>query len=270
MTIQNYTFFSPTGTEFPVSSNADGKLYMMLSGIGLNSYKRKDWESPIDTALNRQYTNTSIILGGRYFELRNEVVNLNPSGVNYVHANIDLTLTTAPVSLSVEAQDNSNATDINNNSGVLKKVIDIVTTDTMSVTKAEAPKQVTSFDQIEANQIREAKDTGLVGGVVSSGWILANNPALGRLSNNVLTISGPIISNNGAKNHTWYDILDFSSTLGNISSYGEGFVATFDGNNSNAQLWRCRIENGKVRVLPETISGTTKRYVYLTLTFIIQ
>ena len=27
MTIKNFTFFSPNGTEFPVGSNNDGKLY---------------------------------------------------------------------------------------------------------------------------------------------------------------------------------------------------------------------------------------------------
>lgn len=269
MTIQNYTFFSPTGTEFPVSSNADGKLYMMLSGMGLNSYKRKDWEKPIDTALNRQYTNTSIVLGGRYFELKNEVVNLNPSGVNYVHANIDLTLTTAPVSLSVEAQDNSNARDINNGDGVLKKVIDIVTTDTMGVTKAEVPKQVISFDQVEANQIREAKDTGLQFGVIVSGWT-GSTPAIARLSNNVLTISVSGFSNTTAKNHTWYDVYDFTGTLGSLTAYGDTYVASFDGNNSNGQLWRARFMDGKLRVLPEAITGTTKRYGFATATFIIQ
>ena len=31
MTIKNFTFFSPNGTEFPVGSNNDGKLYMMLT-----------------------------------------------------------------------------------------------------------------------------------------------------------------------------------------------------------------------------------------------
>lgn len=269
MTIQNYTFFSPTGTEFPVSSNADGKLYMMLSGMGLNSYKRKDWKIPINTALNRQYTNTSIVLGGRYFELKNEVVNLNPSGVNYVHANIDLTLATAPVSLSVEAQDNSNATDINNGAGVLKKVIDIVTTDTMGVTKTEVPKQVISFDQVEANQIREAKDTGLQFGVIVSGWT-GSTPAIARLSNNVLTISVSGFSNSTAKNHTWYDVYDFTGTLGNLTSYGDTYVAAFDGNNSNGQLWRARFMNGKLRVFPEALTGTTKRYGFATATFIIQ
>lgn len=70
MTIQNYTFFSPNGTEFPVSANADGKLYQILTGMELDGFRRRDWEQPIDTALNRQYVNTSLVVGGRYFELR--------------------------------------------------------------------------------------------------------------------------------------------------------------------------------------------------------
>lgn len=269
MTIQNYTFFSPTGTEFPVSSNADGKLYMMLSGVEIGSFKRRDWEEPIDSALNRQYTNTSIVLGGRYFELKNEVVNLTPSGVNYIHANIDLTLATAPVSISVEAQDNSNTVDINNGAGVLKKCIDIVTTDTMGVTKAEIPERLVTLDTVVADSIREKKDIGLQYGVIVSGWT-GNTPAIARLSNNVLTISVNGFSNTNAKNHTWYDVYDFSGTLGNISGYGDTYVAAFDGNNSNGQLWRARFLNGKLRVLPEALTGTTKRYGFATATFIIQ
>lgn len=269
MTIQNYTFFSPNGTEFPVSSNADGKLYMMLSGMPLNGFKRKDWATYIDSALNRQYVNTSIVLGGRYFELKNETVNLNPSIVNYVHANIDLTLTTAPVFLSVETADNSNALDINNGSGVLKKCIDMITTDTMGVISSKVPDQPTILDVVTARQIRETSDNGLQYGVLVSGWV-SSTPAIARLTNNVLTISLNGFSNNGAKNHTWYDVFDFSATLGNISGYGDTYVAAFDGNNSNGQLWRARFMDGKLRVLPEALTGTTKRYGFATATFIIQ
>lgn len=160
MTIQNYTFFSPNGTEFPVSANADAKLYQMLSGMGLPDFRRKDWETPINTALNRQYVNTSLVVGGRYFELKNETVNLNPSASNFVHANIDLTNTTNPVSLSVEAADNSNAIDINNGSGVLKKLIETVVTDTMGVTSAFSPKQVAAFDTVQGSEIINTSDTG--------------------------------------------------------------------------------------------------------------
>lgn len=147
MTIRNFTFFSPTGTEFPVSSNADAKLYMMLSGMKINTYKRTDWETPVDTALNRQYSNTSLVVGGRYFELEGETVELQPSVDNYIHANIDLTNTATPVSVSVELADNSNSVDINNGSGVLKQCFDIVTTDSMGVIAQRIPSQVTTLDK---------------------------------------------------------------------------------------------------------------------------
>ena len=154
MTIKNFTFFSPNGTEFPVGSNNDAKLYMMLTGMNYGTIRRKDWSSPVNTALNVQYTDTSIIAGGRYFELSNETVALKPNSVNYIHANIDLTQTTHPVSLSAETADDSNNVDLNNNSGVLKVVIDIRTTNAMGVIKSEIPKLVTTLDEIHANFVK--------------------------------------------------------------------------------------------------------------------
>lgn len=110
---------------------------MMLAGMDYGTIRRKDWSEPINTALNVQYINTSIIAGGRYFELVNETIALNANSINYIHANIDLTQTTSPVSLSAETINNSNRTDINNNSGVLKVLIDIITTSAIGVIKAE-------------------------------------------------------------------------------------------------------------------------------------
>lgn len=150
MTIKNFTFFSPKGTEFPVGSNNDGKLYMMLTGLEYNSIRRKDWSSTLNTALNIQYVNTSIIAGGRYFELVNESVALQANAVNYIHVNIDLTNTTAPVSLSAETTDNGNAIDLNNKSGVYKVVIDIVTTDGQGVISKQAPRNITVLDKVNA------------------------------------------------------------------------------------------------------------------------
>ena len=149
MTIKNFTFFSPNGTEFPVGSNNDGKLYMMLTGMDYGTIRRKDWSSPLNTALNVQYTNTSIIAGGRYFELLNETVALTANAVNYIHANIDLTKTANPVSLSAETANNSNNIDLNNSSGVLKVVIDIRTTDGTGVISASVPNQVTQLDTLK-------------------------------------------------------------------------------------------------------------------------
>ena len=153
MTIKNFTFFSPNGTEFPVGSNNDGKLYMMLTGMDYGTIRRKDWESPLNTALNVQYTNTSIIAGGRYFELLNETVALKGDSVNYIHANIDLTQIANPVSLSAETANNSNRVDINNGSGVLKVCFDVVVTSGTGVTSTKPIVQTSNLDSIYANNI---------------------------------------------------------------------------------------------------------------------
>lgn len=125
----------------------------MLTGMDYGTIRRKDWSSPLNTALNVQYTNTSIIAGGRYFELSNETVALKPNSVNYIHANIDLTQTTRPVSLSAESTDKSNKVDLNNNSGVLKVVIDIRTTNGTGVISNKTPDNVTYLDKIITNSL---------------------------------------------------------------------------------------------------------------------
>ena len=153
MTIKNFTFFSPNGTEFPVGSNNDAKLYMMLTGMDYGTIRRKDWTRPLNTALNVQYTNTSIVAGGRYFELLNETVALKGNAVNYIHANIDLTQTANPVSLSAETSNNSNRVDINNGSGVLKVCFDIITTSGIGVTSTKPVVQTSALDSISANDI---------------------------------------------------------------------------------------------------------------------
>lgn len=153
MTIKNFTFFSPNGTEFPVGSNNDGKLYMMLTGMDYKTIRRKDWSNPLNTALNIQYTNTSIVAGGRYFELLNETVALTANAVNYIHANIDLTKTTNPVRLSAETANNSNNVDINNGSGVLKVCFDVVTTSSTGVTNIEPIIQTSILDNVNSNNI---------------------------------------------------------------------------------------------------------------------
>ena len=151
MTIKNFTFFSQNGTEFPVGSNNDGKLYMMLTGMDYGTIRRKDWSKTLNTALNIQYVNTSIVAGGRYFELLDETVALKANSVNYIHANIDLTQIANPVSLSAETSNNSNRVDINNGSGVLKVCFDIVTTSGVGVTSAQPIVQTSTLDIIYAN-----------------------------------------------------------------------------------------------------------------------
>ena len=153
MTIKNFTFFSQNGIEFPVGSNNDGKLYMMLTGMDYGTIRRKDWTSPLNTALNVQYVNTSIVAGGRYFELLDETVALKADSVNYIHANIDLTQTANPVSLSAETSNNSNRVDINNGSGVLKVCFDIVTTSGTGITSTQPVGQASILDRIYASEI---------------------------------------------------------------------------------------------------------------------
>ncbi len=222
MTIKNFTFFSPNGTEFPVGSNNDGKLYMMLTGMDYGTIRRKDWERPSNTALNVQYTNTSIIAGGRYFELLNETVALKANSVNYIHANIDLTQTTSPVNLSAETINNSNRTDINNDYGVLKVLIDIITTSAIGVIKAEKPKQVTSLDEVTLSgnaridgkavlSILEVKDSTLLKNTTISG----NLTVSGATTSRNFTATESVTANNViAKNNTTTSTLTVKGVKG--------------------------------------------------------
>lgn len=195
MTIKNFTFFSPNGTEFPVGSNNDGKLYMMLTGMGYRTIRRKDWKSPLNTALNVQYVNTSIVAGGRYFELLNETVALKGNAVNYIHANIDLTQTANPVSLSAETSNNSNGVDINNGSGVLKVCFDVVTTSGAGVTSIKPILQTSTLDSISANDL-SLKDSINANNLSLKGSISAHDISL-RGSINVPTQMLTVKTGNG-------------------------------------------------------------------------
>lgn len=144
MAITKYTFFSPDGNDFPVTADADAKLYMMLTGMNYNEFRLKHWTPVLNTALNRIYTKTSIVLGGRYFELKDHSITLSPVQTNFIHAVIDLSNTTEPVTITVEQSDTSNNIDINNNSGVLKRCFDIVETSGSGVTSSRTPKGQTT------------------------------------------------------------------------------------------------------------------------------
>lgn len=133
MTITKYTFFSPNGNDYPVTADADGKLYQMLSGYDYTTFGRKDWADISEAGLTKTFVNTSIIMAGRYFELHEELVNLNASAQNYIHVIIDLSDPADPVSLSVENADNSNETDINNSSGMYKRAIEVIETNAGSI-----------------------------------------------------------------------------------------------------------------------------------------
>ena len=141
MTIKNYTFFSPTGTEFPISATADRRLYLMLGGMNYADYKMKHWVQPVNSGFNRIYKDTSFVVAGAYFELKEQAVVVSSNTNSYIHINIDLSNVSAPVFITVETQDNSNNIDINSNSGILKKCIENVRTKASSIS-----------DVIEINQ----------------------------------------------------------------------------------------------------------------------
>ena len=166
MTIKNYTFFSPSGTEFPVSATADRRLYLMLGGMDYNTFKMNHWTQPTNTGLNRIYTNTSFVLAGAYFELKAHTVTLNANTTNFVHVNIDLSNITSPVFMTVEAQDNSNNTDINSKSGIIKRCVEVVTTNGTSVVTTTPKTQKVTFDAVELNTIIQPIESV----IIDLGW----------------------------------------------------------------------------------------------------
>lgn len=153
MTITNYTFFSPNGDDFPVTANADGKLYMMLTGMNKGDFRLKHWADPINSALNRVYVNTSLVVGGRYFELQAESVTMYSETTNYIHAVIDLSDTSTPVTITAEKTNTSNDIDINNGTGILKVCFETVVTSTSSITSSKVIQQNTNVDKLSANSI---------------------------------------------------------------------------------------------------------------------
>ena len=150
MTIKNYTFFSPTGTEFPVSATADRRLYLMLGGMNYGDYKMKHWVQPVNSGFNRIYQDTSFVVGGAYFELKEQAVVVLSNTNSYIHVNIDLSNLASPVFVTVETQDNSNNIDINSNSGILKKCIENVRTNTSSISNVTETSQ-------DSNLIKQLK-----------------------------------------------------------------------------------------------------------------
>ena len=153
MAINKYTFFSPNGNDFPVTANADGKLYMMLTGLNYKDLRLKHWSAPLNTALNRVYVNTSLVIGGRYFELRDHSIQLRPAVTNYVHAVIDLSNTTEPITITVQQSNTTNSVDINNASGVLKVCFETITTSGSGITNVTPTAQTSALDSISANNI---------------------------------------------------------------------------------------------------------------------
>lgn len=166
MTIKNYTFLSPSGTEFPVSATADRRLYLMLGGMDYSAFKMQHWTQPTNTGLNRVYTDTSFVLAGAYFELKAHTVTLNANATNFVHVNIDLSNLTSPVFLTIENTDNSNNIDINTKSGVIKRCIETVMTNGTSVLTTTQKTQKVTFDALEINTIIQPIESV----IIDLGW----------------------------------------------------------------------------------------------------
>lgn len=149
MTIYPYTFASIENANFPVGANNDGRLYQILANKMANGeIKRYDFQTPVNTSLNRQYTGTAILAGGRYFELINEQVTLIANVPNYITANIDLSNAETPITISVEASDLSNTTDINTNNGILRVCFETVTTNGSSVVSATPRVETETFQNV--------------------------------------------------------------------------------------------------------------------------
>lgn len=196
MTITKYTFFSPNGNDYPVTANADGKMYQMLSGFDYTTFGREDWQPPTTTGLTKTFVNTSLVVAGRYFELHNELVTLQASAKNYIHVSIDLSNTANPVTLTVGTSDTSNTIDINNDTGVYKRCIEVIETNAGSVytTTLMPASHIFESAKIEKATISESNVTNL------------------NVSNNVRFANGFAVKNKG-----WIDELQVYK--GFISQY---------------------------------------------------
>lgn len=190
MTITKYTFFSPNGNDYPVTANADAKMYTMLSGIDYTTFKRKNWSPTTSTGLTRTYVNTSFIVAGRYFELINHMITLPASSTSYIHVNIDLSTPLDPVSITVNASDVSNTIDINNGSGVYRRCFETITTNASGISSSQSVPQINVMDNITTGNITalsgnltnvivsnklDAVNLGVTGGVTTYNATIKNN-----------------------------------------------------------------------------------------------
>lgn len=200
MTITNYTFFSPNGDDFPVTANADGKLYMMLTGMDKGDFRRRDWADPINSALNRIYVNTSIVAGGRYFELNSHSVTMYSGTTNYIHAVIDLSNTSAPVTITAEQTNTSNSTDINNGTGILKVCFDIVVTSASAITSAMPTVQNATFGKLIADdeEIKTVSGSFSIGNGVTCNWQRKGEIVNVRWAGTLTSINGGVAFSNKA------------------------------------------------------------------------
>lgn len=192
MTITKFTFFSPNGNDYPVTANADGKLYQMLSGFDYTTFGREDWQPPTTAGLTKTFVNTSLVVAGRYFELHNELVTLKASAKNYIHVAIDLSNTANLVTITVGTSDTSNTIDINNGTGVYKRCIEVAETNAGSVATTTLMPATHIFEsaKIEKATISESNVTNL------------------NVSNNVRFANGFVVKKKG-----WIDDLQVYSSF---------------------------------------------------------
>lgn len=146
MTIQKYTFFSPNGNDFPVTANSDAKLYMALGNLDYTTFSRVDWSTPKQVGLTKTFVKTSFVVAGRFFQAENELVQLLPAATNFIHVVIDLSTPLNPVKFTSETTDNSNTIDINNSSGIYKRCIEKVITNSGFIISTEKIAQNRIFD----------------------------------------------------------------------------------------------------------------------------
>ncbi|ALM64135.1 receptor binding protein 1 [Lactococcus phage 936 group phage Phi4.2] len=146
MTITKYTFFSPNGNDFPVTANADAKLYMALGNLDYTTFSRVDWSNTTQAGLTKTFVKTSFVVAGRFFQAENELVQLHPAATNFIHAVIDLSTPLNPVKFTSETTDNSNTIDINNSSGIYKRCVEKIVTNSGSIISTEKIAQNRIFD----------------------------------------------------------------------------------------------------------------------------
>lgn len=174
MTIYPYTFASIDGASFPVGANNDGRLYQILANKMSNgSLRRLDFLNPVNTALNRQYSGTAILAGGRYFELINEQVTLTANTKNYITLNIDLSNASTPITISNESSNLSNTVDINGGSGILRICFEEVYTNASSVTSVTTYAETDNFQNIASTGNANLK-TATTTSITNSGNIKTN------------------------------------------------------------------------------------------------
>lgn len=276
MAITKFTFFSPNGNNYPVTANADAKLYMMLSGVDYTTFKRKNWKPMQTVGLTRTYVNTSFVVAGRYFELINEMITLNASSKNYIHVNIDLSTPLDPVKITVDTADKSNTIDINNDSGVYRRCFEIITTDGSGVVSAESIAQNNIFDNTQTNTVNAVKvqaddininnklttkNIGVTGGVTTYNLTVQNNTQTKTLTATGALGVGGSFNVNGKTTVKDITINGSSKTNGNHTTTGttetKNLIVTPE---TFADSWAF-----STPTFYDTLTGTSGSLGYLTL-----